>query len=225
MGLLPPTSQVNSYWTQDPYWAYVELLLHGEGANGGSTITDSSSRNRTATVNGATTSTVQKKFGNASILGGASNTFTFALGSGGSMTGDFTFEMFLRDGGGNIAFFSEADYPTTYNYFYYQTSAGAANWKTQAAGNLLSSIDGFASGWHHYAFCRTGTSLRCYVDGVLGPSATNAATIDLRTLTFGYFKPNGNLYWAGYWDEVRVTKGICRYTANFTAPILQFPDS
>lgn len=224
MGILIPTSQVNSYWTQDPYWAYVELLLHGEGANAGTTITDSSSRNRTATVNGATTSTVQKKFGNASILGGNGNTFTFALGSGGSMTGDFTFEMFLYPGGTNVVFFSEADYPTTYNYFRYDESPGTASWKTQAVGNLLSGIDG-GLGWHHYAFCRTGSSLRCYVDGVLGPSATNSSTIDLRTLTFGYFKPNGNLYWPGYWDDVRITKGICRYTTNFTPSILQFPDS
>lgn len=52
----------------DPDFASVELLLHGNGANGGTTFTDSSAAARTFTFSGnAQTSTTQVKFGSASL--------------------------------------------------------------------------------------------------------------------------------------------------------------
>lgn len=223
MGILVPTSHVNSYWTHDPYWDNVELLLHGEGANGGSTITDSSSRGRTVSVSGSTTSTAQKKFGNSSILGGTNNTFQVALGSGGSMSADFTFEMFIKTAGG-VFFFSEANYPTTYNYFYDVTGQG---WQTQGTAIWTGWNSSWVSGasWYHFAISRVGSNLRFFLDGALKDTVVNSSTIDLQTLTFGYFKPNNNLWYPGYYDEIRITKGVGRYAAAFTAPFLQFADS
>ena len=34
----------------------------------------------------------------------------------------------------------------------------------------------------------------------------------------------GDQYFTGYLDEVRITKGIARYTSNFSVPTQPFPD-
>jgi len=52
----------------DPYYNNVSLLLHGDGANGSTTIVDSSTSPKTVTaVGNAQISTAQSKFGGASL--------------------------------------------------------------------------------------------------------------------------------------------------------------
>ena len=58
----------------DPFSAYVALLLHGDGANGSTSIMDSGPHELTPTVSGSVAlSTAQKKWGTASILGNGGN--------------------------------------------------------------------------------------------------------------------------------------------------------
>jgi hypothetical protein len=53
----------------DPQFGSVSLLLHGDGTNGSTTITDNSPTPKTVTaVGNAQISTAQSKFGGASIL-------------------------------------------------------------------------------------------------------------------------------------------------------------
>ena len=80
--------------------------------------------------------------------------------------------------------------------------------------------------WYHLAFVRNGSSFKIYVDGVEDASATNsgsitAATSDSNSVAhIGYLRTNGGAdrYFNGYLDDVRVTKGIARYTSDFTPP-------
>ena len=52
----------------DPYRSQVSLLLHGDGANGSTTIVDSSPSPKTVTaVGNAQISTTQSKFGGSSL--------------------------------------------------------------------------------------------------------------------------------------------------------------
>ena len=87
----PPTSEF-----ADPYFDNVELLLHGDGTSGSTTITDSSPDNKTVTVVGnAQIDTTVKKFGTGSIeFDGTNSTLTLASGLIGS--GDFTIEYFVQ---------------------------------------------------------------------------------------------------------------------------------
>ena len=79
--------------------------------------------------------------------------------------------------------------------------------------------------WHHVAFVRDGTTLRLFLDGVSQGTASFTGAIDTisETLSIG-FDNAGSRYFNGNIDEVRITKGVARYTANFTPPNVAFPN-
>jgi hypothetical protein len=88
-----------------------------------------------------------------------------------------------------------------------------------------------ANQWCHVAACRSGTSVQIYVDGVAqGPSASVSASQVFATdgklsLFRGGPGSGGNdAFFVGMIDELRVTKGVARYTANFTPPTAPLPD-
>jgi len=66
-----------------------------------------------------------------------------------------------------------------------------------------------------------------YVNGIADAStATAAGTLIARANpSIGDKAASGPNYSnAGYYDEIRVTKGVARYTANFTPATSAFPD-
>lgn len=81
--------------------------------------------------------------------------------------------------------------------------------------------------WYHIAWVRQGTSQTFYVNGTsigtntLFPTTAPNASSDFRWGT------DGEAYQAfsGDMDEMRITKGVARYTSNFTAPTEPYPTS
>jgi hypothetical protein len=70
--------------------------------------------------------------------------------------------------------------------------------------------------WFHLAICRSGTNLYCFVNGVQSGSTQTDST-NFAGTTSGFIGSGGaGQYFAGYIDDLRVTKGFARYTANFT---------
>jgi len=71
--------------------------------------------------------------------------------------------------------------------------------------------------WHHVAVTREGTTLRIFLDGNL--DATHTVT---NNFTDGQVKIGQGVYsssdWNGHMDDLRITKDVARYTANFTPP-------
>jgi len=81
--------------------------------------------------------------------------------------------------------------------------------------------------WHHLAVTRSGNVHRMFQDGTLIGSWTNAYTYAQGRLSLGnYYQSlntlNGSNIFAGYMQDVRITKGLARYTAAFTPPTAEF---
>ena len=218
---------------------YTKLLLHCDGANTGTTFTDSSilypgqTAHIVTAVGDAQTSTTQKKFGTAAYYAtyaGAGyltipHSTDFSYG-----TGDFTIEMWLYATEWN-------GYPNIYNNasancsVYYNTNSGQIVMTTgstdygftwNAGGG--SPMDGkITNEWFHLAFTRASNSLRLFINGAqIGSTVTAASNINATsTLYFGSHPGIGD-FWRGYMDEIRLSKGIARWTSDFTVPNVMY---
>lgn len=221
----------------DPYWANVSALLHFNGSNGSTTITDEVSGNVWTANNGAALSTAQSKFGGSSVLFDGVNDYLsipdsskFKFG-----TGDFTIEAWvdpLSTPGANSATIfarnslsNDKDYALGINsqnkvFFYMHSIAATAVITTEYVFNL--------SGWHHVALVRQGTTFKIYFDGVEKGVGTSSASTENGSFTgpytIGSDQTGNDLPLHGYIDELRITKGVARYTANFTPQTQQFPN-
>jgi hypothetical protein len=84
----------------------------------------------------------------------------------------------------------------------------------------------FASGvtptlntWNHIAMTRQSGSTKFFVNGVQAGSAFSDTTnYTQASLWLGANAGGGSGYFPGYIDDLRITKGYARYTANFTPP-------
>jgi hypothetical protein len=76
--------------------------------------------------------------------------------------------------------------------------------------------------WNHVAVTRSGTTITMWFNGVsVGTfTASNTQNVLANTTRIGYGQ-NGTT--VGYFDDYRITKGVARYTANFTPPTASFP--
>ena len=77
--------------------------------------------------------------------------------------------------------------------------------------------------WYHVAWVRNGSTVYLFIDGVSQTLTTTTAIGTLpdftSSLTIGNDVNNGNVYFnSGWLDEFRISKGIARWTANFTPP-------
>lgn len=232
----------------DPYFANVRLLLHMDGSDGGTTFTDSSSFAHSVTRNGTaiTTITSNKKYGtasaNANIGSGNSNYLSVAdttnLEFGGS---DFCIEGWTywnsgpSNGNGNMVWSAKGGTPN-YEHLFYGVG-GAANALTlylfySSNGTSLSNVTPgsftvSAGSWTYITCDRNGSNVRFFVNGTqLGSTQTVSATF------YAGSDPWRCYTWAGGSsvvnannDDIRITVGQSRYTANFTPPTAAHPDS
>jgi len=82
--------------------------------------------------------------------------------------------------------------------------------------------------WHHLALVRNGANGYIFVDGVplTIDTSTPFGTTDLTDFTGDLIIGKGlasTLYWNGYINELRISKGIARWTADFSATLPTAP--
>ncbi len=85
---------------------------------------------------------------------------------------------------------------------------------------IATSVNPNDGSWHHLAVARSGSTFKMFFDGVQVHSSTLTASLGDFTnqnVNIGYNVRNGS-YIKGYLQDVRVTKGLARYTATFTPP-------
>lgn len=209
--------------TSDPNFASVQLLVRGEGANGGTVFTDSSSFNKPLTRTGTvTTSTASFKFGTSSILflgSGNVQMTTASVDPWISMgTGLYTAEAWV-----NIASSASSGFVFdngSIQLQYAGTSGVRVRYNSGSSALITSGQQLTPGTWAHLAVVQLTSSTVLYINGfnagavgfIVG--STNLSPFNIGTSAF-----------TGYIDEVRVTKGVARYTANFTPPTAPFPGS
>ena len=216
---------------KDPDYSNVSLLLHGNGTNGSTTITDNSPTPKTVTaVGNAQISTAQSKFGGASIAfdGNGDYLSTPASSVFSYGTGDFTIEMWLyRIGTGQQHLYEGRNGTTTNTILLYLNPSNTLTYYANGSIRISSGGVPAANNWSHVAVCRSATTTKLFLDGTqVGLSYTDTINYASPTsiLILGTNDVGSGSYLNGYIDDLRITKGVARYTANFIPPTAPFPD-
>jgi len=225
-----PSEAINSATYIDPIGdSKVAMLLHMEGANNSTTFTDKSYSPLVVTAGGnAKISTSASKFGGSSASFDGSNSYLsftkspeFIFGSD-----DFTIE-------GWVNFNSLATYQSIYGQ--YDIGLDFVNSTTMVIGynatpgGFAFTVPTMSTGtWYHFAIVRSSGFIRFYWNGTQSGSAFSAPGMNnsYNTVVIGKNGPAQNYYYFdGYLDEFRVSKGIARYTSNFTPSATAFPNA
>lgn len=213
---------------------YVKLLLRGNGVDGSTYIVDSSYYTPKAiTVGGnAQIDTAQYKFDGSSILFDGSGDYIYAGDSDDwtSGSGDYTVDFWVRfnaltSGDGAQCFLAHITNTTNYWGLYVYESSGSYYLSLiqciSSFYNILidSSALSLSTGtWYHIAMVKTGTTYKWFLNGLQVASTTETDVLDnfsqLNIATL-----DGSLYCLNGWlDTIRISKGIARWTADFTVP-------
>jgi len=227
----------------DSNYANVTLLLDCDGGSGSTSFIDRSPAPLSVTaVAGANVSAAVSKYGSGSAnIPGAGSCLSVpnTVATQPDATGDFTVEFWFRYTSfttGVTGVMGTDDTTLIWN----KNSGNNQGWdiRITAGGTFLSSSCQHSSGaggldidrtasplvagtFYHVAFTRQGTTLRLFLDGVLGGSRTQTGTYTTNTTGAMLIGRSGRYEdLIGHIDDVRITKGVARYTADFTPPAI-----
>jgi hypothetical protein len=219
--------------TQYDYnYAQVSLLLNGDGTNGSQVFTDLSSSPKAITnIGSVTVNTTTKKFGTGSIAFSGSNYLTvpcnpiFDFG-----TGDFTLEswVYVAPSATLQGLFDTRSGQTYTNYiWHFETGPKLCFWLSGTYCTTTNNIP--TNQWVHIATVRASGTIKHYVNGVVdnntGFSQPGTINSTNTTALIGRLWDTSAYYLNGYIDDFRITKGLARYTQNFTPPTAPLPTS
>lgn len=208
----------------DLYYDNVSLLLHCDGTDGSTTFTDHSPSPKTVTAYGnAHVETDQSKFGGASAYFDGTNDglmlADLALG-----TDAFTIEMWVKTSS-SVQYAQLIGNEPGFTLLVNHASSTSGNFALYVPGGLLlTSVSGDWNdgAWHHIALVRLVNTFTLYTDGNANGTGTYTGSLSGSNLWLG----RNNVYTprnlVGYLDDIRITKGVARYTANFTPPTEAF---
>lgn len=238
------TAAINSIQITEADDYYTSLLLHFNGDDASTDFIDDSPMVYTISEFGnAQLDTAQKVFGSASGLFDGIGDYLSAVNSGDWSFGidDFTISFRVRRNGNQDDFsgiIGSGNSGSTGWEFGFGYAAGSSTNKLRLTSNGsggwaqdLVDTDALSDAtWYHVALVRYGNTLSLYVDGVSKASINCAGYIFNSGglgLTIGKLRPGvDNYYFKGSIDELRISKGIARWTANFTPPTEEYgPDS
>ena len=103
---------------------------------------------------------------------------------------------------------------------------------TSTTASLSTTTSGIRTGvWNHIAVSRNGNLFRLFLNGNIVATLVNSITLYTQTtlpfcIATNYEDKQSSLStWDvnGFIDDLRITKGVCRYTANFTPPQQALP--
>lgn len=212
-------------------------LLHFDGSNGSTTMTDVGGN--TWTVNGnAALSTSQFKFGSASLaMDGSGDSITcsqLAFNDGYALP--WTAELWFRAtsfvssatifGSNGITAVGLRHTGTTGGTL--QLSLSSNNSTYNIASNQAGSKNSWSTGtWYHVALVFDGSAYKVYIDGVLDITVSSSTAVSAG-FGIGLNATTGQStagLFNGFYDEWRFTYGVALYTANFTPSSTAFSNT
>lgn len=218
----------------DPFFADVTLLLHCDGTPGFQVFPDNSVVNNTMTAHaGAVTQTTNSvRFGTTSLrMRNAGDGLTCPNTPFNFGTNDFTVEGWI--------YFDNAFTPDAKSAFFVNSAAATffAGYGVSNANLTFGptdtvgwphGMDIFGDLWAHVAWVRHGANRTIYVNGVSIGSAADVGGVNFTpaagTAYIGSSPLSGTPCCKGNLDDIRITNGVARYTANFGAPGAPFPN-
>lgn len=228
--VLLPIDPTPSTLNFDPYYDLVSLLLHMDGADNSTSFVDSSVNNFTVTnTDSVAVSNSVSRFGGSALFDSSTKKLSVPAGSAFAYgTGDFTVECWAyKTAAGDGYVFSQTVSGT--NYFVFGVVNDGRVFFTGTASGGGTAIFGPAStlslnSWNHIAVVRLNNIVTVYLNGVGGTGTSNTTNFSdtTRVPTIGQYTHASTNRWIGYIDELRITRGFARYTANFTVPSTPF---
>ena len=217
----PPTSPLTAITN-------TSLLLNFTNAS----ILDSTAKNDLETVGDAQISTSVKKFGTGSLkfdgTGDAllipkSSPFDFG-------TGDFTIEAWVYPTAtGSVKMIVDARASDVLDAYCFNIIATEKLDFIYSSSRITSTGTIAQNAWTHVAAVRSSGTIKLYINGTVDGSATYSSAINSQqAIAIGGGRSTGGsgvtgYYFNGYIDDLRITKGVARYTSNFTPPSAQLP--
>ena len=196
------------------------LLLNGTNAG----VFDKSSVVGTHDIYaGIESSTTQTKFNSTSIRfdGTGYIRMHFGLNARRIYTADFTLEAWVyRDvqNAAHMIFASGANPGTNIPGFNFLIdSDNELKFINNSITTSSSGLNFPASTWKHVAVARDYNQVRMFVDGTLVATYVSNWSMTDGTMRIGT-NSGSNSKFSGYMDDIRITYGLARYTANFTPP-------
>lgn len=193
--------------------------------NGG--IVDAHSSNVLESAGNTQLSTSVKKFGSSSMyFDGNGDYLECPLSQNFSQVGVWTVEMWI--------------YPTASNNCYLYSQVTSSFLQLNLAATMILYVDRSGVGnlitagaaislntWTHIALVSEGSTVKLYINGTQSGSTANYSTVTASAATtrIGAYQNSGGsatLPYTGYIDDLRVTRGFARYSANFTPPTSGF---
>jgi len=218
------------------YDEYTKLLLHFNGIDESTTFKDEIGKTVTP-VGTAQLDTAQKKFGTASgLLDGDSDYLTVPDSDDWYFgTGDFTIDTWVRfnalpTAGNRCCICSQFAYINTYWDFSIYNDSGTYQLvfghilSGSVTINLIKTLDPQPelNTWYHLAIVRHGNNWHFFQDGQqIGTTGTDDSSVTDFSEVLQIGKLNTNFF-NGWIDEFRISKGIARWTSNFTPPTNEY---
>jgi hypothetical protein len=222
----PSTTNVNTSFASSA----CSLLLNFTNSG----IYDATAKNVLETVGDAQASTaITPKWGTTSMKFDGTGDYAVSPASplNAFLTGDFTCEFWIYFNAlaTNQTVMGTASGFQAGGYQWIQLASNTLTFRMELTTGAINVATGTLSTgqWYHMAATRSGTTVRVFVNGVLANSTTTGGSISDSTgnkvVIGNTVELQATRFFNGYLQDVRVTRGYARYTANFTPPTAAFP--
>jgi hypothetical protein len=186
------------------------------------------------TVGNAQISTSVVKYGTGSMAFDGSGDYLSAIDSPNTElgAGDFTVELwaYYSSISSTPVLIDKRASTAQISPFIFYTTGGTIVFYSSSNGSTYDIANGVTIGsvttgtWYHVAASRSGSSIRLFLNGTLANTVTSSASLVNNSDAWTIGATVGGNYLNGYIDDLRITKGVARYTSTFTPPTTAFAD-